>query len=67
MTCFPPRGQSSDDDERVESIFPQLQRHPGAGRFACSSTVDVNILIFWEGFDLLSKVVGFNANGSLNA
>ena len=64
---FAPCRQSSDDHERVESFFPQQMRHPGAGRFARSSTVKINVLILGNILDLFLKVVGFNANRPTNA
>ncbi len=60
LSCFTPGGQSADDHERVESFFPQQMRHPGAGRFARSSTVQVNVLVPGQVFDFLLKIVGFN-------
>ncbi len=62
-----PGSQSADDHERVETFFAQYVRHPGAGRFARSSAVEVNIFIFGEGLDFLLKVVGLDANRILNA
>ena len=45
LACLLPGSHPAHDNERVESLFPELQRHPGAGRFACSSTVDINVFI----------------------
>ena len=59
---FAPCGETANDDKRVEAFFLQQMRHPGAGRFACSSTVEVNVLIFGEIFDLLVQIVGFDAD-----
>src|SRR5437763_17048838 len=42
-------------------------RHPGARGFACSSTVKINVLFSWEIFDLFLKVVGFAADGAVDA
>jgi len=67
LARFAPCRQPAHDDEGVESFFPQEQRHPGAGRLACSSTVKVYVLIFGEILQLLGKIVRFDANGSLNA
>ena len=48
-----PGGHASHDHKRVESFFPQLQRHPGAGRFARSSTVDINVSLLGERLEFL--------------
>src|SRR5919197_247636 len=37
-----PRRQTTHDNERIESFFPQQMRHPGAGRFARPSPVEIN-------------------------
>src|SRR5208282_5281396 len=42
-------------------------RHTGAGGFACSSTVEINLLILGQVLDFFNQVVGFNANRSGNA
>ena len=61
LACLLPGRHAADDDERVESLFPQLQRHPGAGCLAGSSTVDINVLILGKGLEFLGKIIGFNA------
>src|SRR5437868_2024895 len=60
LSHLPPGRQPSDDHERVESFFPQQMRHPGAGRFARSSTVQINVLILGKILDLLFKIVWLN-------
>ena len=57
---------TADDNERVESLFSQLQRHPGAGRFACSSAVEINVLVFRERLEFLGKIIRLDAHGSLD-
>src|SRR5208282_6461950 len=42
-------------------------RHTGAGGFACSSTVEINLLILGQVLDFFNQVVGLNANRSGNA
>src|ERR1039458_2391744 len=39
-------------------------RHPGASGFACSSTVEVNVLVFGESLDLLVEIVRLDADGA---
>jgi len=67
LPCFLPRRYPPNDDERIEALFSQLQRHPGAGGFAGSSTVEVDVLVFGNGLEFLGKIVGFDADGSLDA
>src|SRR5271165_5640823 len=67
LTSLLPRRHAAYDDERVESLFSQLQRHPGAGRFARSSAVEIYILFFGKKFEFFGKVVGFNAHRSFDA
>jgi hypothetical protein len=59
---FAPGSQTAYDHECVESFFPQQVRHPGAGRFARSSAVEVNVLILGQVLDLFLQIVGFDAN-----
>src|ERR1700675_3132866 len=42
-------------------------RHPGAGPFAHSSAVEVDVLVFWEFSKLLLEVVRLNPDGTLYA
>jgi hypothetical protein len=62
LTSLLPGRYSAHEDEGIESLFSQLQRHPGAGRFASSSAVEIYILVFGKNFEFLSEVVGFNAD-----
>src|ERR1700685_3010319 len=64
---FFPRHYAAHEDERVESLFSQLQRHPGAGRFARSSAVEVDVLVLRENLEFFGKIVGFNEDGSSDA
>src|SRR5579864_605877 len=61
-----PGGESADDHIRAESFFPQYVRHPGARGFACSSTVQVNVLVLGQVLDLFLEVVGFDADRAVN-
>jgi hypothetical protein len=60
LSSLAPRSQSADNHERVESFFPQQMRHPGAGRFARSSTVEIYVLVLGKVLDLLLKIVGLD-------
>jgi len=62
-----PCRQPADDDKRIESLFSQQVRHPGARGLARSSTVDVDVLILRKIFNLGGKVIRLNANRSFNA
>jgi hypothetical protein len=53
LTRLLPGRHPSYEDERIESLFSQLQRHPGAGRFACSSTVNVYVFILGKSIEFL--------------
>ena len=63
---FAPGSQSADNHERVESFFPQQVRHPGAGRFARSSAVEINVLVLGKVLDLFLKIVGLDADRALD-
>ena len=62
LTSLLPGRDPAHEDEGIESLFSQLQRHPGAGRFASSSTVEIYILVFGKNLKFLDKVVRFNAD-----
>ena len=62
-----PRGQASNDHERVESLFPQQVRHTGAGGFALSSTVEIDVFVLGERFDLIRKVIRLDSNRASDA
>src|ERR1035438_6394760 len=61
-----PGSQSADNHERVESFFPQQVRHPGAGRFARSSTVKIDIFVLGKALDLFVEIIGFDPDGVLD-
>jgi hypothetical protein len=44
-----------------------LSRHTGAGGFACSSAVEINLSILGEVLDFFDEIIGFDADGSGNA
>ena len=56
----PPGMQAAIDHERVESMFSQQVRHPGAGRFARSSTVEINLFVPGQMLYFFGQIVGFN-------
>ncbi len=62
-----PGAQSADDDESFESLFLQQVRHPGACGLALSSTVEINLPIARQGFDLRFEIIGLKANRSRDA
>jgi hypothetical protein len=57
-----PGGQAAHNHERVESVLPQHVRHPGAGRLARSSTVDINVFVLGQSFQFLGQVVWLETN-----
>ena len=59
-----PGSESADDHERAKSFFPQQMRHPGAGCFAHSSTVEVKVFVLREVLDFLLQVIGLDADGA---
>ena len=67
MSSLAPCPQATGDDKRFETLFVQEMRHPGASRFARSSTVEINLSILGQVLDLFLEVVGFDADGSGNA
>ncbi len=62
-----PGGEPADDHECVEPFLSQQMRHPGAGRLARSSTVEINVFVLGKVLDFFLQIVGLNANGALNA
>jgi hypothetical protein len=64
---FAPGRQSADDHKRVESFFPQHMRHTGAGGFAQSSTVKINIFVLGQPLDFFIEIIWLDANRSLDA
>ena len=67
MSCLAPCPQTTGDDKRLETLFVQEMRHPGASRFTRSSTVEINLSILGQVLDLFLEFVGFDADGSRNA
>ena len=67
MASFTPSHQTSDDYERVESSLPQHVRHTGAGGLACSSTVEINILVLGKPLDLFGELIRLDADGTFDA
>ncbi len=66
-SSFSPSRKAAVDYKCIECFFPQQMRHPGAGRFAQSGAVQVDILVMGEALGLLLQVVRFDANRSLDA
>lgn len=64
VSGFAPGAQASADDKNFEPKFLKLMRHTGAGGFACSSTVEINLSILGKVLHLFNEVVGLNADGS---
>src|SRR5579863_3993072 len=62
-----PGCQAAHDDKRVESLLAKQMRHTGAGGFALSSTVEVNVFVLGEVLDFAGKVIGLDANGALDS
>lgn len=62
FTGLTPSCEATNDDKRVESLLAQQMRHTGAGGFALSSTVEVDVFILRKIFDLVGEVVGLEAN-----
>jgi hypothetical protein len=67
LASFAPGRQAADDDEGVESVLAKDMRHTGAGGFALSSTVQVDVLILRERRDFLRQIIRLNADGAENA
>ena len=62
MSGFAPGAQASSDHKHFESELLQLMRHTGAGGFARSSAVEINLLLLGEVLDFFDQVVGLDAN-----
>jgi hypothetical protein len=61
-TGLAPCGETADNHKRVETLLLQQMRHPGASRFARSSTVKVNVLVLGQILDLLVEIVRLDAD-----
>ncbi|MCU1300017.1 MAG: hypothetical protein JWQ87_301 [Candidatus Sulfotelmatobacter sp.] len=64
---FPPCGQSAHNHERIEAPLPQQVRHTGAGCFARSSTVEINILLAGKVFEFFFKIIRLDSDRVLDA
>ncbi len=62
FTGLAPSCQTAHDDEGAESLLPQQMRHTGAGGFALSSTVEVDVFVLGKSFDFFGEVIGLKAN-----
>ena len=67
LTGFTPGCQAADNHEGVESLFAKEMRHTGAGGFALSSTVQVDVLILGEYLDFLREIIWLEADGAADA
>jgi hypothetical protein len=67
ISGFAPGRQAPDDHKGVKPLFPKQMRHTGAGRFAYSSAVKIDVFAVGKIFDFLRKVVGLQSNRSSNA
>ncbi len=67
IASFAPCAETSGDYEDFESQILQLTRHTGAGGFARSSAVEINLAILGEILDFFDEVVGLDADGSGDA
>ena len=66
LTGLAPGGQTTHDDKRVETLLAQQMRHTGAGGFALSSAVEVDVFVFRKSFDFVGEVIGLEANRALD-
>ncbi len=48
-------------------MLSEYQRHTGAGGFALSSAVDVNVFVLGEGLEFFVELIGFDADGAGDA
>lgn len=62
LSGFSPSRETALNDKRIETFFPELQRHPGAGRFACSSAIQIDVFFRSQGFEFLGKIIRFQSN-----
>jgi hypothetical protein len=63
----PPCPQPADDHVRIEPMFSEQVRHPGACAFARSSTVQIYLPILRKVLNLLLEIVRFNPDRPLDA
>ncbi len=64
---FAPGGEAADHHVRVKSFFPQYVRHTGAGGFAHSSAVEVDLLVARQIVEHIAQAVGLDADGAADA
>lgn len=64
---FAPGVEAPVDHECVVSLFPQHMRHTGAGGFAHSGAVEINLAVFGQVVEFLGEVVGLQAHRTLDA
>jgi len=57
---FAPRRKATLDDKSPEACFPEHQRHPGAGRFACSSAIEKDVLVVRQLGKFDRKMIGLD-------
>lgn len=67
LTGLTPGRETADDDKRVESLFAQQIRHTGAGGFALSSTVEVDVFVLGKSFDFFGEVIRLETNRALDS
>src|ERR1700733_12523559 len=67
LSRFAPRRQAADDNEGVESLLAKQVRHTGAGGFALSSAIEVDVLILRKRNAFLRQVIRLNTDGAGNA
>src|SRR5579863_4580314 len=67
LSGFAPGAEPAGDYVDFKSQLDQLLRHTGAGGFALSSAVEINLLILGEVLDLFDEVVGLDADGAGDA
>jgi hypothetical protein len=66
LSGFAPSRESSGDDKGAKALFSQKPRHTGAGGFARSSTVKINVLVVREVVQFFSQLIRLDANGARN-
>jgi hypothetical protein len=67
LTGFAPSREAADNHKGVESLLAKQMRHTGAGGFALSSTVQVDVLVLGKCLDFLRQVIRLDADGAPDA
>jgi hypothetical protein len=62
LASFAPGAQPSLNHERPKARLPEYQRHTGAGGFARSSAIDIDVLVLGKGIEFCLQPIGFYAN-----